>query len=218
MISRTEENYLKAIFTICSENDLTASTNAIAQKMETKASSVTDMLKRLNDKDLIHYIKYQGVTLTNKGNLIAISIIRKHRLWEYFLVEKLKFGWEEVHELAEQLEHIQSPELTNRLEEFLGYPKFDPHGDPIPNRKGIFPLELSETLNECSEEQKVTIIGVKDHSPAFLAYLNKLTIQLGSVIKINKINEFDRSIEIELNGKINQHISQEVAQNLYIKI
>ena len=217
MISLTEENYLKAIYALNADKALTASTNAIAEKMDTKASSVTDMLKRLNEKKLINYIKYQAVTLTKEGNKIAISIIRKHRLWEYFLVEKLKFGWEEVHDLAEQLEHIRSPKLTNRLEEFLEYPKFDPHGDPIPNREGKFPTELSDTLFDCENGQKVTVIGVKDHSAEYLAYLDQLSIELGTVIQINKINEFDKSFELLIDNKMKQHVSQEVAQNLFIK-
>jgi len=218
MISLTEENYLKAIYSLNADSALTASTNAIAEKMETKASSVSDMLKRLKEKKLINYKKYQAVTLTKDGEKIAVSIIRKHRLWEYFLVNHLKFGWEEVHEIAEQLEHIQSPKLTNKLEEFLDYPKFDPHGDPIPDRNGKFPIELSDTLADCTKKQTVTVIGVKEDSVEFLRYLDQLSIQLGSQLTIDAINDFDQSMELTINQTSKHHISQEVSKNLFIKI
>ena len=182
MLSLTEENYLKAIFALNSDQDLKASTNAIAEKLETKPSSVSDMLKRLNEKKLIDYKKYKSTTLTPKGREIAVSIVRKHRLWEFFLVEKLKFGWDEVHDLAEQLEHIQSKELTNRLDEFLAFPEFDPHGDPIPDKNGNFPTELTTTLNQFNEGKTLTVIGVKDHSSEYLNYLQGLSIGLGTVL------------------------------------
>jgi DtxR family Mn-dependent transcriptional regulator len=218
MPSLTEENYLKAIFVLNQENQSKASTNAIAEKMNTKASSVSDMLKRLNDKKLINYQKYQAAQLTASGKKIAITIIRKHRLWEYFLVEKLKFGWDEVHDIAEQLEHIQSKELTNRLEDFLDYPTLDPHGDPIPNREGVFPIELKETLSDINENKSTTIIGVKNHSTEFLKYLDALSIELGTRVEIKKINNFDQSQEIIINHKESAHISKDVADNLFVKL
>ncbi|MEQ8624328.1 MAG: metal-dependent transcriptional regulator [Vicingaceae bacterium] len=218
MPSLTEENYLKAIFVLNQGNEKKASTNAIADKMSTKASSVSDMLKRLNDKKLINYKKYQAAELTASGEKIAITIIRKHRLWEYFLVEKLKFGWDEVHDIAEQLEHIQSKELTNRLEDFLDYPTLDPHGDPIPNKEGVFPIELNETLSDKNENESTTIIGVKNHSTEFLKYLDALSIELGTKVKIKKINDFDLSQEIVIDDKNSKHISKEVADNLFVKI
>src|SRR6476620_10565441 len=132
----SEENYLKTIYHITSSSGAEVSTNAIAEKMETKASSVTDMLKKLADKDLVHYKKYQGVSLTDKGLHSAKMIVRKHRLWEIFLVEKLAFSWDEVHDIAEQLEHIKSEQLVNKLDAFLNFPTEDPHGDPIPNAEG----------------------------------------------------------------------------------
>src|SRR5580693_6558937 len=131
----TEENYLKAIYHLSLQSE-SVSTNQIAASLNTKAASVTDMLKKLADKELINYTKYQGVTLTPQGEKIAVSIIRKHRLWEYFLVEKLNFKWDEVHDVAEELEHISSKELADRLDQFMGYPKYDPHGDPIPDSNG----------------------------------------------------------------------------------
>ena len=135
----SEENYLKTIYHLTTSLSTEISTNAIAEMMETKASSVTDMLKKLAEKDLVHYKKYQGVFLTPKGKLAAKMIVRKHRLWEVFLVEKLDFSWDEVHEVAEQLEHIQSKKLIDKLDQFLEYPSIDPHGDPIPNAKGEWP-------------------------------------------------------------------------------
>lgn len=217
MPSLTEENYLKAIFSLNEDKRQSASTNAIAERMETKASSVSDMLKRLKDKKLIHYKKYQAVSLSEEGRKVAISIIRKHRLWEYFLVEKLHFKWDEVHDIAEQLEHIQSPELTNKLDAYLAHPKLDPHGDPIPDKDGNFPIKLSQTLEDCEANQEVVIVGVKDHSTEFLNYLDKLNIELGTQLKISNINAFDQSIEILLSESVQATISKEVAKNLYIK-
>ena len=132
----SEENYLKTIYHLTTASDAEVSTNAIAEKMETKASSVTDMLKKLAEKGLINYKKYQGVSLTQDGKLAAKMSVRKHRLWEVFLVEKLGFSWDEVHDIAEQLEHIKSEKLINKLDDFLDNPTEDPHGDPIPDREG----------------------------------------------------------------------------------
>ena len=180
----SEENYLKTIYHLTTISDAEVSTNAIAEMMETKASSVTDMLKKLADKDLVNYIKYQGVSLTNKGKLTAKMIVRKHRLWEVFLVEKLNFPWDEVHDIAEQLEHIKSEQLINKLDDFLGNPTEDPHGDPIPNAKGQIIAIEKQLLSELSENQIGICVGVKDSSSEFLKYLDKQGIALGSRIEI----------------------------------
>ncbi|MCB0803848.1 MAG: metal-dependent transcriptional regulator [Flavobacteriales bacterium] len=217
MLSFTEENYLKAIFSINEHHDNAASTNAIAERLNTKAASVSDMLKKLKEKKLINYQKYKAVTLTESGSSIAISIIRKHRLWEFFLVEKLHFSWDAVHDIAEQLEHIQSKELTNKLDEFLGFPEFDPHGDPIPNKDGDFPLKLDKTLVGIKTDQKAKVLGVKDHSTEFLTYLTDLGISLGTLIRVHKINAYDNSLEIYINDKP-ASISNTVAQNLFVKL
>lgn len=217
MPSLTEENYLKAIFVLNEEKESKATTNAIADKMETKASSVTDMLKRLKEKELVHYKKYQAVKLTKAGEKVAVSIIRKHRLWEYFLVEKLHFGWDEVHDIAEQLEHIQSPQLTNRLEQFLDFPKMDPHGDPIPDKDGKFPMKLSLTLGEAKVNNHYLVIGVKDHSTPFFNHLKQLKIDLGTEIKVNKISDFDQSMEVHTSTDNQFVISHEAAKNLFVK-
>lgn len=216
MTSFTEENYLKAIYSLNEQKINSASTNAIAERLETKAASVSDMLKKLKEKELINYQKYKAVSLTEQGKSIAISIIRKHRLWEYFLVEKLEFGWDEVHDIAEQLEHIESTELTNKLDKFLGFPEFDPHGDPIPNKDGKFPVKHNKTLAEINADQTAHILGVKDHTASFLNYLNNLDIGLGTLVKINKINAFDESLEIEYKNR-KASVSKIVAQNLYVK-
>ena len=191
-------------------------TNAIAAMIETKASSVTDMLKKLSEKDWINYQKYQGVSLTDKGKLNAKIIVRKHRLWEVFLVEKLGFAWDEVHEIAEELEHIKSEKLINQLDHFLNFPSFDPHGDPIPNAKGELPNINKQLLSEIEAGKTITCVGVKDSSVDFLQYLNKQHISLGTKIKIIDIEFFDRTIKIEVNNAV-LVISDKIANNLYVK-
>ncbi|MAY83430.1 MAG: iron-dependent repressor [Flavobacteriales bacterium] len=217
MPSLSEENYLKAIFVLEQDEHSKSSTNAIAEKLETKASSVTAMLKKLSAKDLVKYEKYQAVELTAAGRKVAITVLRKHRLWEYFLYEKLKFNWSEVHELAEQLEHIQSAELTDRLDRFLGNPRRDPHGDPIPDRDGHFPPALEATLNDLKVGDKARILGVKDHSTAFFNYLKSLSLKLGDECECLKRNEYDGSLEVEIDSRTIS-LSRDVAENLYIKI
>lgn len=217
MFSQTEENYLKAIFTISANNNSLASTNAISKKMSTSAASVTDMLKRLADKDLIHYEKYKGVSLTKKGQSIATDLVRKHRLWEVFLVEKLGFAWDEVHEIAEELEHIQSPVLVERLDSFLNFPKFDPHGDPIPDAAGIFTFRPQILLTELVEKETGVVVGVKEHSPTFLQYLDRLQIQLGAEVNIIERFEYDGSIKMLLMGGQQQIVSHKVCQNIYVQ-
>jgi DtxR family Mn-dependent transcriptional regulator len=216
MRSFTEENYLKVIYHL-STDVKNVQTNAIAEQMQTKAASVTDMIKKLAEKELVDYIKYQGVTLTEKGKLIAIEIIRKHRLWEVFLVKKLNFKWDEVHDVAEELEHIQSKDLIERLDEFLGFPKSDPHGDPIPDKEGRFEKKVFYKLSELDIGVKGTITGVSEHSSPFLKHLEKLGLTLGNVIEIKDITDFDGSVEINLNQK-QLNISREVASHLLITI
>lgn len=213
----SEENYLKTIYHITSSSGVEVSTNAIAEKMETKASSVTDMLKKLAEKELIVYKKYQGVLLTEKGNHLAKMIVRKHRLWEVFLVDKLQFPWDEVHDIAEQLEHIKSEKLTNKLDDFLGNPTEDPHGDPIPDVNGKIIKVEKLLLSELKENQTGICVGVKDSSAEFLKYLDKNKIALGVSIKVNAIEEFDLS----LNVKVTENdllISHKIAGNIFVKV
>ncbi len=215
-MTTSEENYLKVIYHLSHLSPKGVNTNAIAAMIETKASSVTDMLKKLSEKDWINYQKYQGVSLTDKGKLNAKIIVRKHRLWEVFLVEKLGFSWDEVHEVAEELEHIKSEKLINQLDHFLNFPSFDPHGDPIPNAKGELPNINKQLLSEIEVGKTITCVGVKDSSVDFLQYLNKQHISLGTKIKILDIEFFDRTIKIEVNNAV-LVISDKIANNLYVK-
>lgn len=213
----SEENYLKTIYHLTTLLDTEVSTNAIAEMMETKASSVTDMLKKLAEKHLVNYKKYQGVSLTEKGKLSAKMIVRKHRLWEVFLVEKLDFSWDEVHDIAEQLEHIKSEQLINRLDDFLGNPTEDPHGDPIPDVNGQIIKIEKQLLSELSENQIGMCVGVKDTSSEFLKYLDKQGIALGSKIQIVAKETFDLSLKIKVNGN-ELTISNKIASNLFVKM
>ncbi len=216
MFSQSEENYIKAIFHLSLKGKNGVSTNSIAKRLDTKASSVTDMIKKLSEKKLVLYKKYQGVTLTDLGRNIATNVIRKHRLWEVFLVEKLNFSWDEVHEVAEQLEHIKSEKLIDELDAFLGYPKTDPHGDPIPDKDGNLHTIEKILLSNCEEGEEGICIGVNDSSSNFLQFLDKQKIELGQHIKVIEKEPFDNSLVIEVQGKI-MTISNKIASNLYIQ-
>ncbi|MXV15920.1 metal-dependent transcriptional regulator [Hufsiella ginkgonis] len=215
MNSLTEENYLKAIYHLSKEGNALVTTNNIADSVSTKASSVTDMLKKLADKNLIHYVKYQGVSLTGEGLQAALGIIRKHRLWEVFLVEKLNFKWDEVHDIAEELEHIRSEELVDRLQEFLGNPKSDPHGDLIPDKHGKFHKKELIRLSKMKVGDSGSISGVNEHSAGFLRYLEKTGLVLGKKVVIYEIIEFDSSVTLLVD---NQEItvSRDVAKNILV--
>lgn len=215
-MTTSEENYLKVIYHLSNLSPKGVNTNAIAAMLDTKASSVTDMLKKLSEKDLLHYQKYQGVSLTDKGKLNAKIIVRKHRLWEVFLVEKLGFAWDEVHEVAEELEHIKSEKLINQLDQFLNFPSFDPHGDPIPNAKGEIIKIEKQLISEIEVGKTITCVGVKDTSVDFLQYLNKQNISLGTKIKVLEKEPFDGTLKIEVNSNV-LVISDKIANNLYVK-
>lgn len=213
----SEENYLKVIYHLSiASSGKGITTNAIANVMESKPSSVTDMVQKLAEKDLVIYKKYQGVSLTEKGRLHAVMIVRKHRLWEVFLVEKLGFSWDEVHDVAEQLEHIKSEKLTDKLDEFLDFPTEDPHGDPIPDRHGRIAKVEKQLLSETELNRKVICVGVKDSSSAFLQYLDKQQIALGSSIKVTGKEDFDLSLTLEVDGK-EVSVSNKIAANLFVK-
>ena len=216
MFSQSEENYIKAIYHLEMNSDGGISTNSIAKKLETKASSVTDMIRKLSDKHLVIYKKYQGVTLTELGKKTAVNIVRKHRLWEVFLVDKLNFSWDEAHDVAEQLEHIKSPKLIHQLDALLGFPTHDPHGDPIPDASGnINPIEKS-LLSTLHENESGICVGVEDSSAEFLQYLDKKGIELGKTITILEKEDFDNSVSIQIDGK-EISISNKISNNLYIK-
>ncbi|REH56554.1 DtxR family iron (metal) dependent repressor [Tenacibaculum gallaicum] len=216
MFSQSEENYIKTMYHLAADYKKGISTNAIAKKLDTKASSVTDMVKKLSEKNVVSYKKYQGVTLTDFGKKIAANIVRKHRLWEVFLVDKLNFSWDEVHEVAEQLEHIKSPKLINELDAFLGYPKRDPHGDPIPDKEGNLQIIEKSLLSTFKKEEIGVCVGVDDSSSEFLRFLDKQGIALGKQIKIIEKEPFDGSLMIEMEGKI-LSVSNKIASNLYLQ-
>lgn len=217
-LSITEENYLKAIFKLSEKSGDNISTNAIAGEIQTKAASVTDMLQKLADKNLLRYKKYKGVKLTKKGWTVAVNLVRKHRLWEVFLVEKLHFNWDQVHDVAEELEHISSELLTKRLDQFLDYPRYDPHGDPIPDQEGNIPYHEEKKLSELEVGAKGIIVSVNEQAPEFLQYLDKLKIGIDSQLEVLDTNEYDGSKEVNiLQGEQAVFFSQKVCENLIIK-
>lgn len=216
MITKSEEDYIKEIYSLQEELQTEVSTNIIAEKINAKASSVTDMLQKLARKKLLVYKKYKGVKLNSTGNKIALSIIRKHRLWETFLVKKLNFTWDEVHEIAEQLEHIHSDRLIKQLDEFLNFPIVDPHGHPIPNSKGEFEKIKTILLNQLKIGSQGIFVGVKDSSDTFLKYLSANNLSIGCKIRVIHKETFDNSLKIEIENK-QFNISESVAKNLYLK-
>ncbi len=215
--SFTEENYLKAIFKLSERSDLVTTTD-IANMLSIRSATVTDMLKKLAAKKFIKYERYKGLYLTEKGRSVGIKIIRKHRLWELFLVEKMKFKWDEVHEIAEQLEHIQSDELINRLDEMLGFPKSDPHGDPIPDRNGVFGKSRNIPLSEIKLKVSSMVTGVMENSTTFLQYLDKVGIALGDKITIHAVEPFDQMHKISVNQGKEFSISFTAARNILVQV
>jgi DtxR family Mn-dependent transcriptional regulator len=214
MSTISEENYLKTIFSLSNELKGGVTTSNLAEHLSTKASSVTDMIQKLAGKSLVNYIKYRGVTLTPKGEEIAIRVVRRHRLWELFLFQTLGFNWSEIHQIAEELEHIKSDLLIEKLDKFLDYPHSDPHGDPIPDERGNFPKDDSFPLSKLNKEIKGIVVGVDDKSSSFLTYLDKLGIQLGTEIEITERYEFDYSVDIQINGLNSVHLSYQAVQNI----
>ncbi|PQJ68518.1 metal-dependent transcriptional regulator [Polaribacter butkevichii] len=216
MFTLSEENYLKAIYHLELDADKGISTNAIAKKLETKASSVTDMVKKLSEKEVVVYKKYKGVKLTDLGKKIAANIVRKHRLWEVFLVEKLNFSWDEVHDVAEQLEHIKSEKLVDQIDAFLGFPTHDPHGDPIPDKDGNLKTIEKSLLSTLTKNESGICVGVDDSSSEFLKFLDKKGIMLGKKITVLDKEDFDNSLSILIEEK-KLSISYKIANNLYIQ-
>lgn len=217
MHSFTEENYLKTIYYLANRQQGEVSTNALAEMTSTKAASVTDMLRKLADKQLIHYKKYQGVRLTDEGERLALQVIRRHRLWEVFLAEKLGFGWEAVHVIAEELEHIRSEELVARLDAYLGHPQFDPHGDPIPTPTGQMPETGYQKLSDVPVGSSVCLMAVLEHSTEFLQHLDHSNLALGCTVKVQEINGFDKSVLVQLNSGRHVFVSHDVAKNLLVE-
>lgn len=218
MMNLAEENYLKTIFNLSGGGKENVSTSAISDFLENKPSSVTDMLKKLSDKSLINYKRYNGAYLTPAGKEEALKVIRKHRLWELFLVKYLAFSWHEVHEIAEQMEHVKSGLLIDRLDKFLGYPATDPHGDPIPGIDGKYRLVNNKTLGELKEGESCVLTGVKNSSSEFLKYLNEISISLNTRIRVLKKYAFDGSVLVKIDEKHRQSVSKEVSKNLLITV
>jgi DtxR family Mn-dependent transcriptional regulator len=216
MLSYTEENYLKAIYRLSEGGSKAVSTNEIAEIMSTKAASVTDMVKKLSGKELISYEPYYGAKITRLGKTEALMVIRKHRLWETFLVNKLHFNWDEVHDVAEQLEHIQSNLLIEKLDEFLGFPTADPHGHPIPDKNGKVQSIRQIPLSDAIPGKKSIVRSVTDGSPSYLQYLSKIGVYIGATLVILEKVEYDGSLEILLDNKKKVFISRDAAKNLLV--
>ena len=217
MFTQSEENYLKAIFHLQQDETTGVSTSNLSEKLQTKAASVTEMIKKLAEKKLVNYQKYYGARLTDLGKKQALNIIRKHRLWELFLVEHLDFNWDEVHEIAEQLEHIKSEKLIDSIDKLLGYPKNDPHGDPIPDKEGNLEKKHKSLLSKCNVGDSGVIVGVKDTSSSFLQYLDKQHISIGTKFTIKYKEPFDDLLDIDINQKLLK-MSNKMASNLYVEI
>lgn len=215
--STAEENYIKAIFHL-QQADGNVTTNEVATELNTKPASVTDMLKKLKQKKILNYEKYQGFRLSADGKKIALNIVRKHRLWEFFLVEKLAFGWDEVHEMAEELEHLTSTKLIDKLDAFLGYPKFDPHGDPIPDMNGKMAARKQVNLIDLPLNQKAEVSAVASQSSELLELLKHKNIQIGTKIMVKQKFAFDHSLDIKLDKQNPFTISQQLAQVLMVKV
>lgn len=216
MLSVTEENYLKALLHITAENGSNgeAGTNQLAGKLNVRPATATDMLKKLREKGLVNYEKYGKISLTDKGRLAATHIIRKHRLWETFLYDKLGFRWDEVHDVAEQLEHIQSEKLVEQLDKFLGYPLFDPHGEAIPTAAGELVDQHRLKLSQAEAGHDYCITAVNDAHPHFLKYASQIGIGINSVVYVSERVDFDHSMNIKIDKK-EMNISEKVAQNVY---
>jgi DtxR family Mn-dependent transcriptional regulator len=217
MHTLSEENYLKAIYNLDKQGLTKITPTAISESLGNNPASVVDMLKKLVDKKLLQYEKSKGVKLTHTGQNVAISIVRKHRLWEAFLLEKLGYGWDEVHDIAEQLEHVYHPELADRLDKYLGFPKYDPHGDPIPKANGESALSYKTLLAEIDENKQCRVVAVKDTSTPFLQYLRKLNIGIGTSISVIEKIPFDGSLTISINNELQQTVSRLFADNLLVE-
>lgn len=216
-LTLTEENYVKAVYVIQDRNDSgEVSVNEIAERLKTRPATVTDMMKKLSEKELVHYEKYKKVRLTDAGEKEALGILRKHRLWETFLYEKLNFSWDEVHEVAEQLEHIRSPKLIERMDEFLGFPEYDPHGDPIPKKNGELPVSKATPLSNMKLDTTCKFVAVNDTSSAFLQQLKRFNLEIGAEIIVKERMPYDNSVMITGSGGESLQLSEKIAENILV--
>jgi len=214
--STSEENYIKAIFHLQNGQDV-VTTTALAEKLKTKPASVTDMMKKLKAKKLLHYQPYQGFRLTQEGKRVALNIVRRHRLWEYFLAEKLKFSWDEVHEIAEDLEHVSSKKLIDKLDEFLDFPEFDPHGDPIPDSSGKMKSDRQLSLTDLPLHKSAEVCRVMNQSEEMMEALNHNHIRMGTKLEVKRRFGFDNSIEIKLRSQPAFTITEQLAKNILVR-
>ena len=210
----SEENYLKAIFHLQAQDEI-VTTTALALKLDTKPASVTDMMKKLNAKKLLNYKPYYGFSLSQEGKKIALHVIRRHRLWEYFLSEKLKFDWNEIHSVAEELEHINNKKLIERLDEYLNFPQFDPHGDPIPDSKGKIKKSKKISLAELPLNKTAEVSQVTNQTNEMLELLNHKNIGIGTKIEVKRLFDYDQSLEIKVKSSL-VTISETLAKNIYV--
>ena len=213
--STSEENYLKTIFHLQTKDE-NVTTNELAEKLQAKPASITDMMKKLKTRKLVNYQPYQGFRLTPEGKKVALSIIRRHRLWEYFLAEKLKFNWDEVHEIAEQMEHVSSKKLIDKLDEYLGYPKFDPHGDPIPDTNGKMETGKQVNLSELPVDKPAKVCFIANQTELLMEHLDQKKINIGASIVVQRKFSYDDSLEIKLDNKL-LTISGQLAKNIFVK-
>ena len=214
--SIAEENYIKSIYNLEAEGNL--STGHLSEAMQTKPASVTDMLKKLKEKKLINWSPYKQIKLTGSGKKAALNIIRRHRLWEFFLSEKLQFGWDEVHTIAEELEHVSSEKLIDKLDEFLDYPRVDPHGDPIPDAQGNIILRKQIRLSDLAPGVFAEVVSVASQDVQLLEILNHFSINLGTQVRVNNKFEFDESLELEIHQSGIIHLSSVLAKSLFVTI
>ncbi len=214
-LSVAEENYIKSIYHLQQDAE-SVTTNALADHIKTKPASVTDMLKKLQLKNLLNYNPYKGFRLSKEGNKAALNIIRRHRLWEYFLVNQLQFNWDEVHDVAEQLEHVISRKLVDKLDAFLGYPKFDPHGDPIPDGNGKINYQQQMPLINLPLNTAAIITSVQNQSSDLLAFLSNRDMHIGTKVEVKQKLNFDNSLEVKIKNKQSFHVSEQVANAIQV--
>jgi DtxR family Mn-dependent transcriptional regulator len=216
MISLTEENYLKSLFNLANASG-EVNVNDLSKQLDIKMSTVTSMMKKLAEKKLVHYESYKPLRLTDKGKKEAALVIRKHRLTEMFLVEKMGFGWEEVHDIAEQVEHVQSAAFFDKIEQLLDFPKVDPHGAPIPDKNGKFAWIAYDKLSDCHAGDKVRVAAVIHTSSEFLKFLNNREIRLGTEMKIKSVESFDGSMMVSYGKRSSETLSHVVVERLLVE-
>jgi DtxR family Mn-dependent transcriptional regulator len=213
--STTEENYLKAVYYLQGKHG-NVSTNALAARLQSKPASITDMMKKLSNKKLLNYKPYYGFSLTTEGKKVALSVIRKHRLWEFFLAEKLNIGWDEVHGIAEELEHVSSKKLIDKLDAFLDYPAFDPHGDPIPDKLGKMQKSNKIPLTNLKLSTPAKVISISNPKPNVVEILKEKKITVGTLVEVKRVFDFDHSLQVKIAASKTETISKQLANMIFV--